>query len=154
MNIIYEVEKDNLRLISFNPYQSYQLDELKFYIPKEYNELTPFLFVQDSKTIDAIKLSKTKEDGNYSIYSVALTNTVRAENGNVNIKIIGIWKKDFTITASAFESIFLNFDNYNLSQQLSVMDELNYNILSTYKKMEELTQMNIEIYKNIEEGLK
>ena len=28
MNIIYDVDKDTLRLISFNPYQNYQLNEL------------------------------------------------------------------------------------------------------------------------------
>jgi hypothetical protein len=147
MNIIYDVDKENLRLISFNPYQNYQLDELRFYISKEKN-ISPFLLIEDShKDREILKLVPVNSDNNYYIYTVAPEASLSIEDNNCVISIIGIAENNFIFSNS--QLISLSFDNFQLGSKLCLIDELSRNVIVTYKQIEELTKMNIDLYQEI-----
>ena len=147
MNIVYDVDKDTLRLISFNPYQSYQLNELKFYISKEKN-ISPFLLIEDShKEREILKLIPIKQDENYYIYTVAPEASIAIEDRTCIISIIGILDNNFIFSNS--QALLLSFDNFRLGSRLHLIDELSNNLIITYKQIEELTKMNIDLYQEI-----
>jgi hypothetical protein len=147
MNIIYDVDKDTLRLISFNPYQNYQLNELRFYISKEKN-ISPFLLIEDShKDREILKLVPVDSDKNYYIYAVAPEASLSIEDHNCIIAIIGILENNFVFSNS--QLISLSFDNFQIGSKLCLIDELSKNVIVTYKQIEELTKMNIELYQEI-----
>lgn len=147
MNIIYDIDKDNLRPISFNPYQKYQLNELKFYIPKKEN-ITPFLLIEDShKDREILKLIPINSDNNYYIYKVAPEASLSIEENLCTIAVIGILENNFIFSNS--QTIILSFDNFQLGSKLYLIDELSKNMVLTYKQIEELTKMNVELYQEI-----
>lgn len=149
MNIIYDIDKNNLRLIGFDPREVYQLNELKFYIPKKTN-ITPFLLIKNLKEEkEILKLTQRGSEKNYNIFYVPIEQTISINKGNCSIALIDV-ESDFIL--STFQTISLNFDDYKIGNQLYLIEELSKNIILTYKQIEELTKMNIEIYQNIKGG--
>lgn len=149
MNIIYDIDKNNLRLINFNSKKFYQLNELKFYIPKK-TRITPFLLIKNSKREkEILKLTQCGSDKNYNIFNVSTEQTISIDTGDCSIALINI---EDNFTFSAFQKISLDFDDYKIGNQLYLIEELSKNIILTYKQIEELTKMNIEIYQNIKGG--
>ena len=152
INIIYDVDNNDLRLISFNPNQAYQLEELIFYIPRKLKNVTPFLLIQDSDDKkDILKLTQISTDRNYIIYSVSLENTVSLKEGLSAITFILLERNFFKSVSS---SIILKYSNFTMVKQINIIESLSKQIISMYNKIEELTKMNIEIYKEIEEANK
>ena len=150
MNIIYEVDRQNLRFIGLNPNTKYQLNDLNFYIPKEYKNAIPFLLIKDSKEKqDIIKLAAVGADNNYNIFSVALANSILVMAGPSVISLLLITDDTFTFSNSQF--LLLDFEKYNIAHQISLIEDLSKNLITTYKKIEQLTNINIDIYENIEE---
>lgn len=144
------MDKQNLRLINFNPNLVYQLDELVFYIPKKYKDITPFLLIKDSKdNKDILKLELKNKDSNYNLYSVSLHNTVTIAEGISSLVVLLI---DSKIMHSASVNIVLNYDNFTLGQKIYLIDELSKDIVRKYQQVEQMTKMNIDIYQSIEEG--
>ena len=137
-------------MINFNPNLVYQLDELVFYIPKKYNNITPFLLIKDSKdNKDMLKLELKSKDSNYNLYSVSLCNTITVAEGKSSLVVLLI---DSKIMHSASVEIVLNYDNYTLGQKVYLIDELSRDIVKKYQQVEQMTKMNIDIYQSIEEG--
>lgn len=153
MNIIYEAEKNNLRLISFNPYEQYQLETLKFYIPKEFKYITPFLVIQDTQgRCDLFKLSLNATEDKYNIYSVALTSSVSIKSGKSKISLFLLTSQNNNFKVTDFsQEVNLSYDNYKIGYQLHLIEGLSRNLITTYQKVEQMTQMNIDMYKNMEE---
>lgn len=149
MNIIYEIDKNKLRLISANPNISYQLNELRFYIPKKQN-ITPFLLIKDSNdNKDILRLTQIESDKNYNIYTVSTENSVTIDSAQkCSISLLNF---ENNINFSAFEDIHLSFDNYLLGNQIYLIENLSNKLMTTYKQIEELTKINIEIYQKIKE---
>lgn len=155
MNIIYEAEQNNLRLISFNPYNQYQLDTLKFYIPKEFKYITPFLVIKDTQgRCDLFKLSLNATDDRYNIYTVALTSSITIKAGKSKVSLFLLTSQNNNFKVSDFsQDINLSYDNYSIGYQLHLIEGLSRNLITAYQKIEQLTQMNIDIHKNIEEAI-
>ena len=152
INIIYDIDNNDLRLISFNPSQSYQLEELVFYIPKQLKNMTPFLLIKDKNSKkDILKLTQISTDRNYIIYSVSLENKITVSEGASAITLMLLEENLFKTVSS---SIILAYDNFTLAKQINIIEDLSKQITIAYKKIEELTKMNIEIYKSIEEVVK
>lgn len=153
MNIIYEAEKNHLRLISFNPYEQYQLETLKFYIPKEFKYITPFLVIQDAQgRCDLFKLSLSAREDKYNIYSVALTSSVSLKSGKAKMSLFLLTAQNNNFKVTDFsQGVDLNYDNYKIGYQIHLIEGLSKNVITAYQRIEQLTQMNIDIHKNIEE---
>lgn len=153
MNIIYDAEKNNLRLISFNPYEQYQLNTLKFYIPKELKNITPFLVIQDAQgRCDLFKLSLNATETKYNIYSVALTSSIVIKSGKSKVSLFLLTTPEHGFKVVDFaQDINLSYDNYKIGYQLHLIEGLSRNLITTYQKIEQMTQMNIDMYKNMEE---
>lgn len=152
INIIYDVDNNDLRMISFNINQPYQLEELVFYIPRQLKNITPFLLIKDNEDKkDILKLTQVSTDRNYIIYSVSLENSIAVKEGLSAITLMLLERNLFKTVSS---SIILKYDNFTLAKQIGVIEELSKQVLLMYRKIEELTKMNIEIYKEIEEANK
>lgn len=152
INIIYDIDNNDLRLVSFNPSQSYQLEELVFYIPKQLKNMTPFLLIKDKNSKkDILKLTQISTDRNYIIYSVSLENKITVSEGASAITLMLLEENLFKTVSS---SIILEYNNFTLAKQVNLIEDLSKQIIIAYKKIEELTKMNIEIYKSIEEVVK
>lgn len=152
INIIYDIDNNDLRMISFNINQPYQLEELVFYIPKQLKNMTPFLLIKDKNSKkDILKLTQISTDRNYIIYSVSLENKITVSEGTSAITLMLLEENLFKTVSS---SIILAYDNFTLAKQINIIEDLSKQITIAYKKIEELTKMNIEIYKSIEEVVK
>ena len=152
INIIYDVDNNDLRMISFNTNQPYQLEELVFYIPRQLKNITPFLLIKDNEDKkDILKLTQVSTDRNYIIYSVSLENRIAVKEGLSAITLMLLERNLFKTVSS---SIILKYDNFTLAKQIGIIEELSKQVLLMYRKIEELTKMNIEIYKEIEEANK
>ncbi len=152
INIIYDIDNNDLRMISFNPNHYYQLEELVFYIPRQLKNITPFLLIKDGEDKkDILKLTQVSTDRNYIIYSVSLENSITVQKGPSAITLMLLENNLFKSVSS---SIILKYDNFTSAKQIKIIEELSKQIVLTYNKIEELTKMNIEIYKEIEEARK
>lgn len=152
INIIYDIENNDLRLISFNINQPYQLEELVFYIPRKLKNITPFLLIKDTEDKkDILKLTQISTDRNYNIYSVSLENSITVKEG---ISAITLMLLERNLFKSVSSSIILKYDNFVTAKQIGIIENLSKQIIVMYNKIEELTKMNIEIYKEIEEANK
>lgn len=142
------MDKQGLRCLNFNPNQSYNLEDLNFYLPKK--NITPFLLIEDSKgNRDILKLTQCSVDKNYFIYSISLENSTTLFSGNCKISIIIII--DGGVMKSTSTSIYLDVNNFKIARQIYLIEGINKEVLNAYKKVEEMTKINIEIYKSIEE---
>lgn len=151
MNFIYEVDDKYLRAVSLNPREVYQLNDLNFYIPQKYRNLTPFLLIKDSEgNKDILRLSHNKSDKIYNIYSVDASNTVRFQNGQFSIALLVLSNN---IEVSDAHLILLDFSNFQIGKQISLIEGMTKSLIATYEKIERMTKMNIELYQDIEEAL-
>lgn len=141
------MDKKDLRCLNFNPNQSYNLEDLNFYLPKK--NITPFLLIEDSKgNKDILKLTQHSVDKSYFIYSVSLENSTILYSGNCSVSIVIL---DNDILKSTSLSLYLNVENFKIARQIYLIEGINKEVLNAYKKIEEMTKMNIEIYTSIEE---
>ena len=151
MNFIYEVEERNLRSIGLNPREVYQLNDLNFYIPKKYKNLMPFLLIKDSEgRKDILRLSHFKNDKVYNVYAVDISNTISLKAGAASIALLILSNN---IEVSESQEMLLDFSNFNIGKQISLVEGFNRNLITMYEKIEKMTKMNIELYQDIEEAL-
>lgn len=151
MNFIYEVEERNLRSIGLNPREVYQLNDLNFYIPKKYKNLMPFLLIKDSEgRKDILRLSHFKNDKVYNVYAVDISNTISLKAGAASIALLILSNN---IEVSDSQEMLLDFSNFNIGKQISLVEGFNRNLIAMYEKIEKMTKMNIELYQDIEEAL-
>lgn len=151
MNFIYEVEERNLRSIGLNPREVYQLNDLNFYIPKKYKNLMPFLLIKDSEgRKDILRLSRFKNDKVYNVYAVDISNTISLKAGAASIALLILSNN---IEVSDSQEMLLDFSNFNIGKQISLVEGFNRNLIAMYEKVEKMTKMNIELYQDIEEAL-
>ena len=152
MNIIYDVDNRTLRCIGLSSKEIYQLNDLNFYIPKQYKNLMPFLLIKDTKgKKDILRLSHIKRDKVYDVYAVDVSNTISLAAGDVSIALLVLSNN---IEVSNAENLLLDFTNFKLGNQISLIEGLSKNLALTYEKIERLTKMNIQLYKDIEEAAK
>lgn len=151
MNIIYENDNKSLRFIGLNSNIQYDLNDLNFYIPKTCKNLMPFLLIKDIEgNKDILKLSQIKNDKVYNIYGVDITNTISLKAGAASIALLMLSN---TLEVSDYEHLILDYSNFNIGKQISLVEGLSRRIAATYEKIERMTQMNIQLYQDIEEAL-
>lgn len=151
MNIIYEVDNKNLRFIGFMPKDTYQLNDLNFYIPKQYGNLTPFLLIKDTEgKKDILRLTQIKKDKVYNVYAVDVSNTISLNAGAASIALLTLSNN---VEVSNSQNLFLSFDDFKIGKQISLIEGLSRNLAVMYEKVERMTKMNIQLYQDIEEAL-
>jgi hypothetical protein len=148
MNVVFESEKKSLRLVKFNPEETYNLEDLDFYIPSNLRNATPFLLIKDSEgTKDILKMTKTQSGHAYNIYSVSLDNAIKVIDGKSSI-IVLVLTNDFM--RSAASEIILSYANIKEGMKLNLIESFSNYLTTVYDKVQKLTEMNLEIYKTIE----
>lgn len=152
MNVVFESEKKSLRLVKFNPEETYNLEDLDFYIPSSLRDATPFLLIKDAEgTKDILKMTRIQNGHAYNIYSVSLENSISVVGGVSSIIVIVLTND---LMRSASSEIILDYENFQKGIELNSLEKFSYSLAETYNKVQELTKMNIEIYKTIEEAIK
>lgn len=151
IKVIYEKDK-SLRLLDFNETEHYQLEDLKFYIPKEFKE-DFFVLLTDAHNVKTVlKLNKTQDvHKKYSIYAVDGGSMVTTEPGKTAISIFYIDNNTFQ-TSNSFKAN-LQYDNFNYISQLMFLQKLDKKLAERFDKIKQMTQLNINLYKDIEEVL-
>lgn len=151
IKVIYEKDK-SLRLLDFNETEHYQLEDLKFYIPKEFKE-DFFVLLTDAQNVKTVlKLNKTQDvHKKYSIYAVDGSSMVTTEPGKTAISIFYIDNNTFQ-TSNSFKAN-LQYDNFNYISQLMFLQKLDRKLAERFDKIKQMTQLNINLYKDIEEVL-
>lgn len=151
MNIIYEVDNKNLRFVGFLSNETYQLNDLNFYIPKQYRNFTPFLLIKDAEgKKDILRLTQIKKDKVYNVYAVDVSNTISLNAGVVSIALLTLANN---VEVSNSQNLILSFDDFNIGKQISLIENLSRNLAIMYEKVERMTKMNIQLYQDIEEAL-
>ncbi len=148
MNVVFESEKKSLRLVKFNPEETYNLEDLDFYIPSNLRNATPFLLIKDAEgTKDILKMTKTQSGHAYNIYSVSLDNAIKVIDGKSSI-IVLILTNDFM--RSGASEISLSYQSFKEGIKLNLIENFSHYLSTVYNQIQELTKMNIDIYKSIE----
>lgn len=148
MNVVFESEKKSLRLVKFNPEETYNLEDLDFYIPSNLKNATPFLLIKDAEgTKDILKMTKIQNGHAYNIYSVSLENAITVIDGKSSI-IVLVLTNDFM--RSAASEITLSYANIKEGMKLNLIESFSNYLTTVYDKVQKLTEMNLEIYKTIE----
>lgn len=138
-------------MLHFDSRITYQLDELVFYIPTKYKNITPFLLIKDSQgEVDILKLKQTSMDKTYISFSASLDNKIVVKNGQSELSIL-FFNND--LFKSQKINLNLAYDNFSIAKQIYLIELLSKNIEKKYYQIEEMTKMNIDIYQQIEEGI-
>ena len=152
INIIYDIDKNNLRVLHFDSRMIYQLDELVFYIPTKYKNITPFLLIKDSQgEVDILKLKQTSMDKTYISFSTSLDNKIVVKNGQSELSVL-FFNND--LFKSQTISLNLAYDNFSIAKQIYLIELLSKDIVKKHYQIEEMTKMNIDIYQQLEEGMR
>lgn len=149
LNIIYDDNKNTLRTTKFSESSQYNLEDILFYVPLNC-ETNNYAYINGT---EIVKLELREIATNYRIFSVPLDRSINLENGISTIRLICLDDTEVSISKNDL-TINISVDNYNLGNQLSVIEDLSKDITRKYQKIMELTQMNINIYQDMQEVAK
>ena len=97
-----------------------------------------------------LRLSHFKNDKVYNVYAVDISNTISLKAGATSIALLILSNN---IEVSESQEMLLDFSNFNIGKQISLVEGFNRNLIAMYEKIEKMTKMNIELYQDIEEAL-
>lgn len=138
-------------MVQFDASHEYQLEELKFYLPKDFRNTIPFLLITDAEqNVSVCKLELTESVFSHNVYSVSLQNIISTNAGKVQLTLLFILDNG-TITTASADNILLSYNNFNIAQAMQLIENLSEDIANKYFLIEEMTKLNIEMYQSIEE---
>lgn len=152
IKVIYNTQQTSIKCTDYSSKDSYQLNEIKFYLPKGENNI--FCIIQDESHNSTIfKLTKISEYNKlYDIYVVSLENSISClllENTSFTLKLITL-KDDLSLVSNGVK-VNLLFENFQSAKQNYEFRKLSADIVNYYKKIEELSKLNIKLYADIRE---
>ena len=137
------------------------LDELKFFVAKNYQNCQLILILNGSGQHDAVKLRQVNSDKqNYYSYECDGSYTVKIVAGECSLSIIGINTSDSEDTFSTNSvSVSLKNDDYNFKATINMIENFSTsaantyaNMYALYQKINETAELNIKLLKEIEGG--
>lgn len=137
------------------------LDELKFFVAKEYQGYQLILILNAGTQHDAVKLRQVNsEKQNYYSYECDGSYIVKIKTGDCALSIVGIntdGSSDMFSTNTV--SIPLKNDNYNFKATINMIENFSVsaastyaNIYALYQKITDMTELNIKMFKDMEGG--
>jgi hypothetical protein len=109
INIIYDIQTKSLRLIGFSSNETYELNDIKFYITKDMAAAPYCRLIDSYNNENIIKLSKIKEtDKNYDIFTVSIENIITNEAGLSSLSLF-FFDEDVCLFSEKI-SIILDYD--------------------------------------------
>lgn len=151
MNIILN-EDYSLRATKMSQSELYDLSDINFFIPNKFNSCNVFTILTNSVGLtEIIPLNFIENNNSYKKYKVTYSNSIRVDSGEMEIKIVLIDSNSHEVCISSGNKVFCNItvDNYKITHQVAIINELNLSVYELYKKIEQMTEMNIDIYEKI-----
>lgn len=144
VNIIYDLS--SIRLTQFNANETYGLEELRFFIPTSKPLLSLFCIIKNSNgNLDSVKLTQTaSESKNYNCYMFSQKQEISVPSGELTFFIFGICEDKTTFIPEEFK-MNINVENYNISTQIYLLNQISRETANYYNKIVELTKQNINI---------
>ena len=151
VNVIYRGDK-KIDLTSFNKITTYDLTDIRFFIPNTKGlSFLYCVFKDKSGNMDSVELSSvTCEQKNYFCYTFNIEQSLSIKSGELTLFLFGIYGDNSTIITDEF-IINLNVENFNIANQLYLINKLDNNILNYYNKIVQLTEMNVNIISDMKE---
>ena len=149
MNIIYDFTTNNIRLIQYDKGQSYQIEDLFLYLPKNHNVAVYCRVIDSNSNENILKMNKVKQDKNYNIYQVALTNFISLQNGLSEVYFLIM--KDDGFYSKCLGKLSLKYDNFTIASKMFLTEEFTKEMRTICTKIEEYTKLNIQLYKDMRE---
>ena len=137
------------------------LDELKFFVAKEYQGYQLILVLNSGDQYDAVKMRQVNSDKqNYYSYECDGGYVVKIKTGACALSVIGINMED---TADMFSTnavtVVLKNDSYNFKATINMIESFSVsaantysNMYALYQKMNNLAELNIKMLKDMEGG--
>ena len=153
MNVILN-EDCSLRTTKMSQSELYDLSDINFFIPNEFNSCNVFTILTNSVGLtEIIPLNFIENRHSYKKYKVTYSNSIRVDSGEMEIKIVLVDSNSHEVCISSGNKVICNItvDNYKIARQVAITNELSLSVYELYKKIEQMTEMNIDIYERIVE---
>ena len=152
MNII--LNDNTIRTTKFNKEETYELSDINIYIPNDQNHTNAYIILKNKSCIyDIIPIELSEKTTTHKKYRITYTNPIRISSGEVEIKVLLLdIENNYSCIISDNLICNINIDNYKISHQTIISEQLGKTVAKTYDKIRELTEMNIEIYGKILNG--
>jgi hypothetical protein len=150
VNIIYQ-NTGIVRFTSFDINTTYNLADLRFFIPTDYNLLALYCVIKNTNDKDSVELIPTVSDNKfYNSYIFSNEQSLSLESGLLTLFLFGVTEDKATIVTNEFD-LNLQVDNFNIMNDLYAISKLNIEIANYYNKIVELTKQNINILSDVQE---
>ena len=107
MNIIYNLQTNNIRLIRYNNNQTYQLDDLFLYLPARTEGAVYCRLIDTEQNECIVQFNRIKREKSYDVYQITLDNHVTIEPGYCKIYFMVI--QNNIMKSAKIENICISF---------------------------------------------
>lgn len=153
-----EVAYDGGRLIVEDTSEYVGLDEIMFYISKQFYEYKMFVVLKQGTQLDTLELKQVNSTKRlYYNYQVEYY-PVKLKNGNCEIQIFGVNLTNGKSFCSDNITIKIVNEEYNFKSSIYVMEKFNKIASNTYNKMcdvynkfVDLSNINVNMLQEIDE---
>ena len=122
------------------------VESLQFYIPNTYTDSSIFLVLKNSQNLyEIVELTKFKRDKNHIVYQIAANQNLRVSNDLMTLAIL-ILNSNGTHSFSNELQLNLTTNNYVLTRQVFIAQQVGAQVQDHYKKILALTEENRNIY--------
>jgi hypothetical protein len=94
-------------------------------------------------------MNRVKQDKNYNVYQVALTNFISLQNGLSEVYFLIM--KDDGFYSKCLGKLSLKYDNFTIASKMFLTEEFTKEMRTICTKIEEYTKLNIQLYKDMRE---
>ena len=146
MNVIYQ--NKNIKFVNYNKSVSYDITDIRFFVPNEYKNHSVYLAVKGCKN-NMLKLDFFESHGDYKIFKISNKNNCPQNNGITHLKLIFINPEKENAVYSEEFTLNILFDYFKSVSSVLSFKETEDKISEMYSKTLKLTEMNISIHKEI-----
>ena len=152
MNII--LNDNTIRTTKFNKEEVYELSDINIYIPNDQKHTNAYIILKNQQGIyDIIPIELVEKTTTHKKYRITYTNSIRISSDEVEIKVLLLdVENNYSCIISDSLICNINVDNYKISHQTVISEQLGNSIKTMYGKINQLTEMNINIYEKIKES--
>ena len=154
-----EISYDGISVSMSQENDSVGLDEIMFYISKQFYSYKMFVVIEQGTQLETLELKQVNSTKRLSYNYKVEYYPVKLKNGDCQIQIFGINLDNGKSFISDKVDIKIVNAEYNFKSSIYMMEKFNKTasniyekMLNVYDKLVELSNANINILKDIEEG--
>lgn len=135
------------------------LDEIVFYISKQFYSYSLFIVIQQSTQLEILELKQINSTKRLSYSYKVEYYPVKLKNGNCSVQIFGVNLENGKTFISDKVNVKIINEQYNFKASIYMVEKFNKissttyeKMLSVYNKFVELSNININVLNEIERG--